>query len=212
MVHFASVPWNNMTQQLIWNFAYSKPTEKPLNFAQDQKDTLKWEARFFWPHNEVICLNIIDPGLLDLNLYKKKQKQDDYYLIPKSNFNIKRRHERILYKPLLHQSSIANGFGRKIDLEQSEDYPKDYNPEFLCGLLKQAMSAKIVHVTKESYTYKFDTEPRIKLELARLEVEHKIYYSACIEGKSQSLVESISLALFGKQKSYDYVGFLNTVV
>ncbi len=62
-----------------------------------------------------------------------------------------------------------------------------------------------------SFIYKFQTTPAIKLELARIEVRGTTYFSACVEGRSLYLVETISEYLMGKQVSCDYVRFLKSI-
>ncbi|WBV62883.1 hypothetical protein PGH43_14110 [Legionella pneumophila 130b] len=66
----------------------------------------------------------------------------------------------------------------------------------------------VVFVKKEAFVFKFPTTPTVKLELARLEVKDKVYFSACIEGRLLNLVETISVLLFGTQPSFEYVTFL----
>jgi hypothetical protein len=204
-----------MDQQLIWNFEFYYPKPRGLTNAAENCDPVKWEARFFWPENQIINLCAIDESLIDLTNYQHKQKEDHYYLLPDHNYNIKRRRDELLYKPLLNQSAHASGFGAKISLETlNEDTIS--NKDYLLSLKKIARQIPKkgieVIVKKESFSYKFSSHPTIKLELARLEVCNKIYFSACIEGKSLYLVETISHLLLGEQVSCDYVTFLKNII
>lgn len=138
----------------------------------------------------------MDDSLLNLSRYQCKYREDFYYLLPDSHCNIKRRRDQLLYKPLLKQSNQAMGFGTKIKLDA---LPKD-------------SSAVEVPVKKEAFIYKFPTNPSVKLELARLEVLNKVYWSLCVEGKSLNLVETIAEHLLEKQVSCEYVTFLKNIL
>jgi hypothetical protein len=203
-----------MTQRLVWNFEFTTPKNSALSGLKIRKeDDLKWEARFFWPASEVISLSLLDDSLLDLAHYQQKQKQDQYYLIPKHNYNLKNRRGELLYKPLVKQSKYVLGFGAKINisaLDKSSSCP--FHPEFDAKkvLSKLENSPEIV-VKKNSFTYKFSLQPSIKLELARIDVNNHIYFSLCVEGKSRDLVECVSFGLLGKIPSSDYVSFLKKI-
>lgn len=192
-----------MVNRLVWNFEFSPPKHLLTMELVAVQEELKWEKRYFWPQDRIICFNCIDNALLDLGNYQQKHKEDCYYLIPGSACNIKRRRDELLYKPLLKQSKHSYGFGAKINLDEP---PHDAK--------RQQIEDKgiPVFVRKEAFVYKFPTVPTIRLELARLEIENKVYFSACIEGKSQYLVETISSLLLKKKKACDYVSFLKKII
>lgn len=178
-------------------------------------EDLKWEIRFFWSEEQIIKLYNIDNSLLDLATYQQKHKEDYYYLLPDCNYNIKRRRDELLYKPILKQSANAIGFGRKINLEKISDCPdqEPANIRYLKKILKQTKtSGKEIPIKKEAFIYKFPTSPVIKLELARLEVNNKVFFSTCIEGRSLYLVETITEHLLDKHVSCDYVTFLKNII
>lgn len=204
-----------MTQRLVWNFELSTPKAPFLTKEDKKQDDLKWEWRFFWPEEEIILLPLIDDAMLDLAHYEQKHKKDHYYLLPGKNFNIKLRRNELLYKPLIKQGKYALGFGAKIHLD-ADDATKSIEHSRIdeCAKIRQQIKDEGVElvVKKESFTFKLPTHPSIKLELARIEVKQKIYFSVCVEGRSHSLVETVSKALFGKQASCDYVTFLKTIV
>src|SRR4029079_882136 len=108
------------------NFEFNLKTNLlPLSSLVDQKDEhLKWEVRYFWTDNEVITLNTIDSSLLDLANYHQKHKEDYYYLLPRKNYNIKRRHNEILYKPLSRYANYAAAYEAKIILSSTQEYPE----------------------------------------------------------------------------------------
>jgi hypothetical protein len=205
-----------MAERLIWNFEFHQQKQTPLItlIANDPND-LKWENRFFWSADEIIHLNTIDPLLLDITRYQQKHKEDYYYLLPKKNLNIKRRRGELLYKPVVKRSGSMLGFGPKINLDGIETLPKDKDSNF--EALKKIISAVNaqgvkIFVKKEAFIYKFPTTPTIKLELARLEVNNKVYFSVCVEGRSMQLVKTISAILLTRQKSCGYVSFLKSII
>jgi hypothetical protein len=198
---------NSMIQRLVWNFEFSHKKEIPLSgLVDNEQDDLKWERRFFWPENQIISLCNIDDSLLDLANYHQKHKEDTYYLLPHSDYNIKTRRDELQFKPVIRRTSSAAGFGIKINLDADDNSPE------LHEMAHQARKEGItVFVKKEAFIYKFHTHPNIKLELARLEVNNAVYFSACVEGKSLFLVETLSELLLGNQVSCEYVTFLKNI-
>lgn len=202
-----------MTQRLIWNFALTPHSTFVIeNNEAQQDDGLKWEARFFWPEQQTIELNAIVPELLDISHYQKKEKRDLYYLLPKQHYNIKKRRNKLQYKPLVSQTPYALGFGKKINLE--EVTPDEAHRLVLIdkALYKGLKKSIEIPVEKESLIYKFKTKPMTKLELSRIEIQQHIYYSACVEGRARFLVETISKSLFGSQQPRDYITFLKQII
>ncbi|HAZ7572946.1 TPA: hypothetical protein ACGCKQ_000349 [Legionella pneumophila] len=199
-------------QRLVWNFEFSSIQTPPLTtLGHDVQDNLKWEKRYFWPPDQIIRIHAIDSSLLDLANYQKKHKEDYYYLLPDSDYNIKQRRNELLYKPVIKQSGSALGFGPKVHLETPQTLSCHGDAEHMNRqeLLKKIKEKGIVvFVKKEAFVFKFPTTPTVKLELARLEVKNEAYFSACVEGRSLTLVETISVLLFGNQPSFEYVTFL----
>ncbi|MGC1181519.1 hypothetical protein [Legionella sp.] len=203
-----------MNQRLVWNFEFSFPTTtfQPEILIDEKSEDIKWEVRFFWPDEEIIILNPIDNSLLDLANYQRKHREDYYFLLPGSDYNIKRRHHKLLYKPLLKQSKLAFGFTTKLSIPSLDEDVKKSSPHLQEIAHRVATEGKEVYVKKEALIYKFPSTPRVKLELARLKVDKKIYYSACIEGKSRALVECIAEHLLDKRVSCQYVTFLKNIL
>lgn len=203
-----------MTQRLVWNFQFS--TEhfiSSTDLTNQDEEEVKWECRYFWPEDKIINLRIIDKSLLDLANYHQKHREDSYYLIPGYDYNIKIRRGELMYKPLLHKERHAFGFGPKINLNHKvKNQSTAPFPDFEKLTKKIQDKLKPVLVKKEAFIYKFATTPPIKLELARLEVDDRIYFSACLEGKSLYLVETLSKHLLGKAVSCDYVTFLKDIL
>lgn len=205
-----------MNQRLVWNFEFVPATlVLPKDLLAQESDSIKWEARFFWPHDEIIVLNTIDSSLLNLANYQQKYREDYYYLLANKEYNIKRRRHELLYKPLIKQTPYATGFGSKIKLETLPKNTHEPNADYLHLhqiAQKVAEEGREIHVKKIAFIYKFATTPTIKLELAHLEVEQHNYFSLCIEGKSLRLVEQIAEQLLGKRISCDYVTFLKNLL
>jgi hypothetical protein len=205
-----------MNQRLVWNFEFGPGNIIPLSRLEaNEKDDLKWEVRYFWPDEQTIVLNNIDNGLLNLANYERKFKDDCYYLLPDNDFNIKLRRNEVQYKPLIQQVNNVLGFGHKIILDKQLQNPNEEASftSYLQQLAKQIKQVGIgITVKKESYTYKFPTNPPIRLELSRLEIDSTVYFSICIEGKSLFLVETLSNHLLDNQISCDYVHFLKKIV
>ncbi|WP_058533998.1 hypothetical protein [Legionella saoudiensis] len=201
-----------MNQRLIWNFEFTSQTASlPAEFLIKQEpEELKWEIRFFWPNDEIIVLNTLDNSLLDIAKYQQKSREDYYYLLTDSNYNIKRRRNELLYKPLLKRTDQAIAFGSKINLDDLKDPTAD--PQLQKIAQHVAQQGVEVYVKKVAFIYKFATTPTVKLELARLEVQNQTYLSACIEGKSLFLVERLAGLLLGKQNSCEYVTFLKNIL
>ncbi|MBI2785005.1 MAG: hypothetical protein HYX60_01320 [Legionella longbeachae] len=110
---------------------------------------------------------------------------------------------------------IILGFGPKIILNCFEEAPQPNEPipPSLHKTIQQIEKNGVgILVKKEALLYKFPTKPKIKMELARLEVLDKIYFSVCVEGKSVYLVETISKYLLGEHVSCDYVTFLKNIL
>lgn len=192
-----------MTKRLVWNFEINSSSLLNFSLLIASKEEIKWEVRFFWLEEQIICLNGLDDRLLDLGNYEIKERQDNYLVIPDSNYNVKQRRDELQYKPLLQEIDGVCGYGKKIDLTSSSIQDPSIH------LIAQACTkATNIAVSKTALIYKLPTTPTIKLELARLNIAGKFYFSACIEGRSQTLVKQIAKHLLPNQISCDYVNFL----
>jgi hypothetical protein len=203
-----------MNTRLVWNFELSNSNLLYLDDLKESPDELRWEARYFWPGDAIISLKGLDSRFLALSNYEAKHRQDCYSLLADSNFNIKQRRMQLFYKPLLQETDLLRGYGKKINLA---DYPSDLilpgSRLSAAELLKQLENnQQEIEVAKEALIYKFPSEPTIKLELARLEIAKKIYFSLCVEGRSQTLVASLARQLMIKELSCDYVSFLKGIL
>ena len=195
-----------MIKRLLWNFEID--TEAPYDFenlAKEEKEKLRWERRFFWHDEKIIVLKHANKNLLQLDQWRCKQRQDIYYLFPKTGYNVKERRQRLVYKPLLEKKSDCEAYGSKMDIFTAEP------GQVLTEIARLLESSLRVVLLKTVFIYKLPTQPRIRLELSRFEIDKQYYFSACIEGHSYSLVKNISKGLLPNAVSCDYVSFLKKI-
>lgn len=200
-----------MNKRLVWNFEINP---EPIFTLPDEKgltDEHKWEIRFFWPADTIIELKGLSDSHLDLSRYTIKHREDRYCLLKNHDLNIKVRRGRLLYKPILARTRHAIAYGKKIDLLKAKPHtnlPGD-NGYCIATLLNLINThKKEVVVRKEALIYQFKTQPKIKLELARLEVNGVVYFSVCVESYALALTQSLSRHLLNNQLSCDYITFL----
>lgn len=200
-----------MNKRLVWNFEINLNNNRELdNLISQEKESIRWEARFFWPENSIITLYNLDLELLNLAHFKIKERSDEYYLIPEQSLNIKKRRNEFIYKPLLKEEKGIAGFGEKINImTTSHEQILPGTPSLKAETMIQFLQhSQAISVKKTVFIYKFKCSPTIKLELSRLWVNQNIYYSASVEGRSYPLVSQISHALLPKADFCDYVTFL----
>ena len=204
-----------MNKRLIWNFEIN--SEHPLtippagHFIQSPN---KWEARFFWPADQIITLRGLNDDFLKLSHYQIKHRTDTYYLLPNADYNLKIRHNQLFYKPLLMKKSLAVAYGKKMKLEEHTadlTLPGINNKDITALLSHIEKNGLKINVEKEALIYQFDTTPTTKLELAWLAVKEKSYFSVCLESGAFSIVESIANQLIGDMPTSDYVTFLKGI-
>ena len=166
-----------------------------------------------------MVLRGLEEFLLELGHFKIKQKLDTYYLVPGKEYNIKQRRDALFFKPLLYKSPVVCGFAKKIVIVSSTD--TDDGP--LPGLVPISLSelqqlidtqAFAVSVKKTTLSYKFQGldggHLGAKLELVRLGLKNKHYFSASIEGRDQAQVSFLASEIFKNEahQALDYVSFL----
>lgn len=207
-----------MNQRLVWNFEINhRPLLNLSRFLPEEKDLWRSEMRLFWRKDQVITLHGLSDAFLNLSLYKIKERFDRYYLLPGVDYNIKQRQSELLFKAMVQKSKNCSEYSKKIRLSECSE------TELLPGL--NPISAKTlrglvdshgleVPVNKVALIYKLDLEPTIKLELARLSIEDRIFYTACVEGYSQRLVTTVGQHLFqdAEVSPTDYVSFLKKIL
>ena len=204
-----------MNKRLVWNFEIN--ADNPLqvaSVADIDSNQARWESRFFWPDDEIITLHGLDDNFRELSRYQVKHREDTYFLLPNTDYNLKLRREQLFYKPLLMKKPHAIGYGKKIKLE--EQPPKEQLPGCEAKDTQAFMEqihreGKRIKVEKEALIYTVETTPITKLELAWLHVANKAYFSASIESRSIRWVESITKQLLGDLFTCDYVTFLKNI-
>lgn len=201
-----------MNKRLIWNFEIN--AANPLSFDFPDKNItgeIRWESRYFWSSDQIITLHGLDNHFLELSKYQIKHRQDTYYLLPHSNYNLKMRHEKLFYKPLMMKKNNAIGYGKKIAVQDQAlgTYLPGCGEQDAQALLEYVQMEGIkIQVEKEALIYKINTIPHIKLELSWLRITNQSYFSVCIESRCLDWVESISSQMIGNMLAFDYVSFL----
>lgn len=201
-----------MNKRLVWNFEIN--TDQPLQLpgpSSIEPNQPRWESRFFWPDDQIITLRGLSNTFLELSQYQIKHREDTYYLLPNTNYNIKTRREQLFYKPIVMKKANAIAYGKKIKLEEhAANMPVPGCEEQDAQTLIAHIHSKgiKINVVKEALIYTFDTTPTTKLELAMLYVAKKAYFSVNIESRSIQTVELITQRLLGKVSTCDYVAFL----
>lgn len=202
-----------MNKRLVWNFEINTDNPIKLPHAHHFIETPnRWESRFFWPDNEMITLRGLNHNFLKLSEAQVKHRSDTYYVLPNKDYNLKLRHNQLLYKPIIMKQSIAIAYGKKIKLEASAlglELPgcDTHNISALIAHIKD--NAVKINIEKEALIFRFDTTPLTKLELAWLTIANKSYFSASIESRAFSVVESMTQQLIGERPTSDYVTFLH---
>jgi len=206
-----------MNKDLIWNFAFNEQTKVEFDTSlllkpSESSGPIKWEVRFFWSEGEQCNLNALTDAEVALALYEPKNHKDYYYLIPGYEYNLKKRYEKIFYKPLVERSGRALGFGAKQILEPSSEELSQ--KDLLATQMLEHINQRSIelYVQKEAFVYSFPSSPKTKLELGRVEVLNKVFYTACVEGRSYALVEQIAHHLAPQHQATDYVHFLQQLV
>ncbi len=196
----------------MWNFEIKAGKRSAIDqLPAQEQDSIRWEARYFWPEPTTIILHGLNETILSLADFEIKEREDSYYLLPQYHLNIKKRKDKLLYKPLLGQKEPCYGFGKKINLMTiSPEQALPGCPALEAGTLLKLLQSQgtIIDVYKTALIYKFTCSPSVKLELSRLIINKTIYFSASIEGYSYDLVAKINSLLLKQPISCDYVTFL----
>ena len=201
-----------MNKRLVWNFeiAQNKSIQWP-NPNDVKKETHRWEARFFWPANHIILLNGLDESFMELSRYDITQREDTYYLLGDAHYNLKRRRDELLYKPVMMKHPEATAYGKKIKLSEWPPHtplPGCQEKDALTLLTRITHEGTAITVNKEALTYHFATQPKTTLELAWLRIANHAYFSLSIESRARVYVLSLTQQLLGQVQTEDYVTFL----
>lgn len=201
-----------MNQRLVWNFEINNKSELIWpSPSTPEHPQLHWEVRYFWPKDVIITLHGLSDTFLNLSLFHSKHRQDTYYLLPNSDYNLKLRHQKLSYKPLLIQQGACIAYGKKIKLEELNDNsPVPSSDETASTLLQRIQQQAIpMLVEKDVLIYHFQSPAPLKLELARLMIGTQHYFSASLEGNDVELLEALRQQMFGQEKSCSYMSFLH---
>ncbi len=201
-----------MNKRLAWNFEIN--SDSPLTLPSRELDLCTdshWESRFFWQEHEIITLSGLDDLFLDLSRYKIKHHSDRYYLLPNADYNIKARRDELFYKPVIKRKRAATAFGKKVKLkDQTTDIlglnGERIEPKALILLVQN--QGKSIQVDKEAIIYQFPSHTKTRLELSRLTIGGRVYYSLSAESPELAIVEHLTQHIVLNQNPLEYVTFL----
>jgi hypothetical protein len=204
-----------LMKRFVWNFEFN--AENPFPWGElnpSGSSDLRWEARFFWPEQEIVEIKGLEDGFLDLSRYEIKHREDTYLLMDDHSLNLKIRRDNLLYKPICKRSATAVAYGKKIKLNEEPPQHKIAETPVLTVqelLTNIKISGRKISVIKEALIYKVPTTPWIKLEFAKLIVGSTTYFSLSVETYEQGWVEQVCQHLLGKRTPCDYVTFLKGI-
>ncbi len=203
-----------MNKRLAWNFEinsdapFSLPIINPVEVPG-----VHWEARFFWPeHGNIITLSGLEEHCLELSRYKIKHRSDCYALLPDADYNVKTRHDELVFKPMIQRTSTAVAYGKKIKLAGCMtditigEHHELLNPQALIQRIKN--QGRYVQVEKEALVYTFESHSSSKMELARLSIGSSVYFSVSVESSVLAIVQHITQKMMDHPEHCDYVTFL----
>lgn len=200
-----------MNKRLAWNFEIK--ANQTLDIPQHVEDAVEdshWEFRQFWPEENIIVLSGLDVNFLELSRYKIKHRNDEYMLVANMDLNLKHRGEELIYKPTIKRTAKAVLYGKKIKFPEHPNFSISINEQeldaqtFLKTIYQEHQN---IVVEKEALIYKFDMHRATKLELARLNIQNKIFFTLCVESPSLKLVEHLSNQIIASPNNMDYVTF-----
>jgi hypothetical protein len=204
-----------MSKRFIWNFEINQTSPIHLPSINDAlPENMHWESRYFWPEHKPIVLNGLDDSFLALSRYTIKQRHDKYVILDKFDLNLKFRRDALIYKPKQQQTPIASAYGKKIKYDSiSLALPPD-SLSIEVEAFRQMISepSNNIEVEKEAVLYKFPTTPKLKIELARINIKNKIFYSFSIESPVLAWVEYLSHHVISSKTPMDYVTFIKSIL
>ena len=184
-----------------------------------------WEFRLFWPdHKNPVCLHSPSFSSLSHTQFQPLTLQDTYILIDHKFLNLKIRHNKLAYKPLLEQEQGMLAYGQKIKFSFPLNWQKLYLllprlsvstktcPDLITfqkTLYDNGYQTQCLTFDKTVRRYKFKS--CLQLELSQFDLNHQKWFSLCIEGSSYNLIQQEVALLEGSQGDMmGYVEFLKT--
>lgn len=200
-----------MNQRLIWNFEIDDAFALPLPDLSSLDPTANgWEARYFWADNVIIPLHGLPEATLELSRYKIKHVEDHYWVLPEKDYNLKMRRNELFYKPIIERNPYAVAYGKKINITTAQETHlnvEDYGvPDSLRADLDR--NAQQIKVAKDILVYPYLSSPLCSVELVRLRIKNRVYFSLSIESKALALVQYVARGIVGNKQPCDYITFL----
>lgn len=194
------------SKRFIWQFDLDM--QNPIQFPLQsyEKEPISWEARYFWHEDEIITIHGLTSDFLKPSNYRFKKTHDTYYILPHRTHNLKKRHGKLFYKPLIAERNGLFGFEKKIALDAQSQ------KNLHLPALTELIDATRIQVKKEVLLHTFKTRPAVKMEIARLAVENQIYMTFCLEANSYSLVDQLRSRLIRDRKTCQYVHWIKNIL
>jgi len=179
--------------RFIWQFELTGRQWLPQ--GNWQKDSHKWEIRYFWPIDQIVELNLNEQQL-NWDQGECKLQRDVYWLDVNNPTNIKQRRDQLVYKPVVQQHHNRTAFDKKQRLDPDE--------------LSQS-NFKTIEVEKMALQLKIHQKPKCMLELSKIQLQNQTFSSLCIESRCGELLDNIDDHLQLSGKACDYITFLRGI-
>jgi hypothetical protein len=180
--------------RFIWQFDLSGEQWSPS--GDWQKDSHKWEIRYFWPIEQVIQLNFHE-SQLNWGNGACKIHHDIYWLDRNNPLNIKQRKDLFVFKEMIIQTNDRIAFEKKETLTGDELPKRNY---------------ETIAVDKMALQLIIHQKPKCLLELSKIRVQEQTFSSLCIESRCGELVDDLNSHLNLPLKAKSYVTFLGELL
>ena len=177
--------------RLIWQFELTDQLWEPQ--GNWQKDTHKWEIRYFWPIDQIIQLNLTE-SQLNWDKGACKIHHDIYWWSKDNPLNIKQRKHKIVYKALIDHKNARFAYDKKVCLSTDDIAQHDY---------------LAIDVDKMAIQFIIHEKPKCVLELSKVQIQNRMYSSLCLESRCGELLDNLHHHLHLPGKASSYVQLLN---
>ncbi len=187
--------------------------------TKDHEANIVWEWRCFWP-------NCADPVQLKLSSFSSLKYfqsltlEDVYVLVDRKSLNLKVRGDKLAYKPLIEQDEGLLAYGKKkkfsFPLKWADIY--SYFPRLrLTSKFCNSLAYFLVQLRQDNYdihlvtfqkkVYRCKIKPKLQLELSQFELNHRGWFSLCLEGNSYYQVKQ-EIKNILKEKTGEVMGYV----
>lgn len=177
--------------RFIWQFELSGKRWEPQ--GDWQKETHKWEIRYFWPIEQIVQLDL-NERQLNWDKGACKIHQDIYWLNKDNPLNIKQRHDKLVYKAIQSQHNERAAYDKKVNISMND-------------LIQQ--NHVTIPVDKMAIQLVIHEKPKCVLELSKIYIQDQVYSSLCIESRCGGLLDDLHNHLHLPGKACSYIEFLS---